>query len=205
MKHTVQDLINTVYEYFPRGIADRDPAYEQTPEWQRQKAARIPASARYETWRGMLRRLAARFPKEQFPEVEVDSECYFLQSPQVAVHLDRCYTGVLRLPARARDEENHRLVFLISFVVPYYAIRSECHVPVLLPDGKPELAHKTSFDLSPGEAPFGKVIAEEIESTFPGHEPIAPEVGLTVVPDVVAGNKWFGEATIFTCLFSDAW
>ena len=30
-------------------------------------------------------------------------------------------------------------------------------------------------------------------------------VGLTVVPEVEAGNKAFGEATLFTCLFSDDW
>ena len=50
-----------------------------------------------------------------------------------------------------------------------------------------------------------RAIAEEIEVTFPGYQPISPEVGLTVVPDVEAGGKSFGEATIFTCLFSDNW
>ncbi len=69
----------------------------------------------------------------------------------------------------------------------------------------PRVRQVRTFVLSPDEEPFAKVIAEEIETTFPGYEPILPEVGLTVVPDVQAGNKWFGEAAIFTCLFSDNW
>ena len=62
-----------------------------------------------------------------------------------------------------------------------------------------------SFTLSSDEDAFARAIAEEIEVTFPGYQPISPEVGLTVVPDVEAGGKSFGEATIFTCLFSDNW
>ncbi len=69
--------------------------------------------------------------------------------------------------------------------------------------GKPAVNAVSSFEISPADEPFAKAIAEEIEATFPGHEPMPPEVGLTIVPDVVAGRGWFGEATLFGCLFSD--
>lgn len=205
MKHSVQELIATAYELFPRGIQQGDPAYAQSPELLRQKAARIPASARYDTWRAMLRRLQARFPADQFPGVDVHNESLFLQSPTAGADLDRCYTGALWLPVRAPNEKHHELEFLVSFVVPYYVIYSSRNVLLPQPVGKLETETERSFDLSADEQPFARAIAEEIESTFPGHEPISPEVGLTVVPDVQAGNRWFGESTIFTCLFSDGW
>ncbi len=238
MKQPVKDLISRSYELFPRGIEQRDPRYAETPEVLRQKAARIPASARYNDWRSMLRRLKERFPDKQFPGVEVHNECLFLQSPTAGADSDRCYTGALWLPARDPGETRHELEFLVSFVVPYYVIQSshfeeDREVPEVPParrartviegdtfytfppdpntvnGGPMEQMQRTrrvrSFTFSPDEEPFAKTIAAEIEATFPGYEPILPEVGLTAVPDVQAGNKWFGEATIFTCLFSDDW
>jgi hypothetical protein len=206
MKHSVQELFEVAYQYFPRGMVRGDPGHEQTPEVLRQKAARVPASARYEDWRIMLRRLRVRFPEEQFPGFMVNNLSLFLQVP-TASDFDRCYTGELWLPVRSAKEKHHDLEFLVSFVVPYYTIRSECHLfnGRLTRKGNPDVDVETSFDLSPDELPFATAIEEEIRTTFPGHEPILPEVGLTVVPDVQAGNKWFGESTIFTCLFSDRW
>jgi hypothetical protein len=206
MKHSTQELIATAYEYYPRGMPDGDPRYDQTPEVLRQKAARVPASARYEDWRIMLRRLSVRFPEEQFPGVMVDNLSLFLQVP-TASDFDRCYTGEIWLPVRSVKEKHHDLEFLVSFVVPYYTIYSECQLfnGRLSPKGKPDVDIEKSFALCPDELPFAKAIEEEIRTTFPDHEPILPEVGLTVVPNVQAGNKWFGESTIFTCLFSDRW
>jgi hypothetical protein len=97
------------------------------------------------------------------------------------------------------------LEFLVSFVVPYYVLRSERQIPQEARAGELDVRFDTSFDLTPDELPIAKAIVEEVEQTFPDHEPLDPQVGLTVVPDVVAGGRWFGEATIFTCLFSDSW
>jgi hypothetical protein len=56
-----------------------------------------------------------------------------------------------------------------------------------------------------GEAP--SVIAREIEATYPGHEPIPPELGDEVVPDVAMALQAvpLGKATIYVCLLSLAW
>ena len=205
MKHSTQELIETVYQYFPRNLTGRDPQYGRTTEWERQRAARVSASARYDDWRGLLRRLQARYPRQNFPEVEIHDRSLFLRSPTAAEHLDRCFTGQVWLPFHAPSEKHHMLEFLVSFVVPYYILRSERQIPVEPRAGELGIRFDTSFDLTPDDVPFANAIVEEIEQTFPGHEPMDPQVGLTVVPDVVAGGKWFGEATLFTCLFSDAW
>lgn len=237
MKHSVEDLIAKSYDLFPRGIEQRDPRYAETPEVLRQKALRVPASARYDDWRSLLRLLSERFPEKEFPGVEIHNECLFLQSPTAGADSDRCYTGALWLPSRSPAETHHLLEFVVSFVVPYYAVQSshfedDLETPavpaaqrgriviegdtmyVFPPDPnaldeepaqKPLRRQVRTFVLSPDELPFAKAISEAIETTFAGHEPLPPEVGLTAIPDVQAGNKWFGEATIFTCLFSDNW
>jgi hypothetical protein len=208
MKHNAEDLLRISYEYFPRGIEQRDPAYEQSPEFFRQKEARIPASDQYETWRGLLRRLSARFPKERFAGVEVSNKSPFLQSPTAGANLDRCFTGELSLPIRSGIETHHWLEFLVSFVVPYYVVGSCCYVPVEPGDPQPAIAGTKlvkSFDLSSDELPFARAIVDEIEKSFPGYEPIEPAIGQMPVPDVDTAYRSLGEATIFTCLFSDSW
>ena len=207
MKHSTEELIATAYEYYPQEIPRADPRYDQTPEVARQREARVRAIARYEDWRSMLRRLAARFPEEQFPGVIVQNNSLDLEDTTSGMLWDRCYVGYLWHPVHTSKESHLSLLFLISFVVPYYTIYSERHVfnGQLTPKGKPSTTIKRSFNLSPDELPFATAIEEEIRTTFPGHEPILPEVGLTVVPDVQAGNKWFGESTLFTCLFAHFW
>jgi hypothetical protein len=207
MKHSTQELIATAYEYYPQEIPRGDPRYDQTPEVLRQREARVLAVARYKDWRPLLRRLMARFPEEQFPGVIVQNNSLELEAITSELMWNRCLAGFLWHPVHTSKESHLSLVFLVSFVVPYYTIYSERHVfnGQLTPKGNPATNIKRSFDLSPEELPFAEAIEEEIRTTFPGHEPILPEVGLTVVPNVQAGNKWFGESTIFTCLFSDLW
>jgi hypothetical protein len=214
MKHSTQELIATAYEYYPQEIPSGDPRYDQTPEVLRQREARVLAVARYKDWRSMLRRLTARFPEEQFPGVIVQNNSLEIEVATSELLWHRCFAGFLWHPVHTSKESHLSLIFLISFVVPYYTIYSERHVfngrmnvfnGRLTPKVKPSTTVERSFNLSPDELPFAKAIEEEIRTTFPDHEPILPEVGLTVVPNVQAGNKWFGESTIFTCLFSDRW
>lgn len=204
MRHTTKELVDIVHQYFPRWMENNDRDYEQSPELQRQMAARVPASQQYPAWKAMLQRLRDRFPEDRCPGVEIHNHSYFLQVP-AANTCDRCFTGQLWLPARNEEEQSHKLELLVSFVVPYYTIRSEYHVPTPLPGGKLDVEIRTTFDFSPDEVPFATAMVEEILRTFPGHEAMAPEVGQTIVPDVMTTLRGFGEATIFTCLFSDKW
>jgi len=76
------------------------------------------------------------------------------------------------------------LSFHVSLLGPYYGI----HVP-----GIPE------------EEAVALDVAREIEATYPGYQPIPPELGNEVVPDVDLVGAKFGEATIYICLFSEVW
>jgi hypothetical protein len=53
----------------------------------------------------------------------------------------------------------------------------------------------------PGEEEAATDIARAVEATYPGYEPILPELGEVVVPDVV----WFDRTTIYECLVSRQW
>lgn len=199
MKHTTEQLIAIAHEYFPRGMSFADPGYLETPEVQRQKAARVPAGARYDEWRALLTRLRARFP-----DAGVTNGSLFLQVALATLH-DRCFDGRINVPPRDEDEKQHYLEFYVSFVVPYYII---CSRSITFPPDRSARfggKHKETFELSADEVPFAKAIAEEIASTFPEHEPIPAEVALTVVPEVETANRLLSTATILSCLFTDKW
>lgn len=76
------------------------------------------------------------------------------------------------------------LSFHVSLLGPYYGI----HLP-----GIPE------------EEQVAREIAREIEAAYPGYQPIPPELGIEVVPDVAMDGVLMGTATIYMCLFSVAW
>lgn len=202
MKHTVQELIAIAYTYFPRAMLTSDPRFAGTPEAARQRAACDAASRRYGAWREVLERLRHRFPEERFPGISVVDGSPFLQVAGAEPFLDRCFTGRLGLPPRDAAEKSHCLEILVSFVVPYYTIYS---YTIGLPRERAATfggEHRRRFDLTADEQPFAEAMVQEIGKAFPDHEPISPEIGFAVVPDVQAGNKWFGESTVFTCLFS---
>jgi hypothetical protein len=91
--------------------------------------------------------------------------------------IDPAYSAYVILPGRT-------LGFHVCFLGPYYGI------------------HRTG---APGEEPAASDIAREIEATYPGYEPIPPELGNEVVPDVAPDPRLLGEATIYECLLAIAW
>jgi hypothetical protein len=90
--------------------------------------------------------------------------------------VDPAYSAYIILPECA-------LGFHVCFLGPYYAV------------------HTTG---ATGEEPAATEIAQEIEATYPGYQPIPLELGNEVVSDV-DGPQRLGEATIYDCLFSEVW
>ena len=203
MKHSIEELKSIAYQYFPRGVCGSDPAYEHTEEYRHRQAARARASADYEVWNAMLDRIEARFPAELHPNVMVENLSYFLESP-TAGPADRCFSGALWLPTRGPDEKQHKLGFLVSFVVPYHVVYSSCVVALQQPTTERDSERVIGFELSPDEAPFARGLAEEIEAAFPGHLPMLPEVGKVILPDIDDLHE-LGGVTLFDCLFTEHW
>jgi hypothetical protein len=200
VRHSLDQLLAVVYRFYPRGMNDTDAGYDDTEEHRRLVAARRHAGTGepYERWRAMLRRLDACFPGRS-----VTNRSLHLPTGSI----DACYSAWLDLPPSA-GEHARNLGFLVSFLVPSYVVYSSrmTHLDPRDPasEGR-SIRREFSFTFTGDEEPYVREIVREIEATYSGYEPMPPDVGNVIVPDVVAGLKLMGETTLYHCLFSDDW
>jgi hypothetical protein len=92
--------------------------------------------------------------------------------------LDAAYSAYVYVPG------DRKLGFHVCFLGPYYGV------------------HRTGH---PSEEPTASDIVREIEATYVGYEPIPPELGDVVVPDVALDRVDFGNVTVYDCLLSTEW
>lgn len=194
MTPSPENLLSLVYRYYPRGMNEDAPGYKETEEHRRLIRARIQASAVGNPWTVLLDRLYARFPRG------IHNGSLHLPTGG----MDAGYVGWLELPPRGWYEVHHKVGFLISFIAPRYVLYSASVVvaPTTRSSGRTQ---DIRFAFTPDEEPHAHALAGEISFVFPGYEPLPPEVGQVIVPDVVAGNKRMGQTTLYHCLFTDAW
>jgi hypothetical protein len=229
MNHTLDELLDIAFRYYPRGVGTSDhldtPRIEDTEEHARLVAARKRAAVD-ERWNAMQRRISERFPDTPFMNQS-------LHLPTGT--MDACYSFTLFPPEIPGRQD---LWFLVSFLAPYYIIFSsrltdteiatsprgfkvvlhgvpvtiskDAASSVLLNPDDESLKTVTiqrrdfvvTFDLSPDERPYAEWIAREIEATF-GVERLPAEVGDVLVPEVVTTRRSLGKARLYDCLFSD--
>ncbi len=196
MKHSIAGLTELVHRYYPRG-RPYGPDYKNTEEYRRLVDAVRSAGTDYDHhWRPMLRRLRARFPDRELRDLAIHL---------VAGNVDASYPAALALPLLQSDELSHELGFHVSILAPYYVVYS-----TRLVRAEDDLrAYKGKrcdlrLDLSPAEQPDAQVLTQEIEATY-AYEPMPPEIGNVVVPDVATNGRALGKATIYDCLLSDDW
>jgi hypothetical protein len=206
MKYSIDELVALARYYQPAA-----PWFEElkgTEHLERRLAANERATAKYDDWRAMLRRIQA-----QLPECLVSNLSTYLQARSGC---DGPFWGVLELPTLPPEIGIHELVFFVSTLAPYYVIYCQMHfyvsgsAPKLSEDSDvhaPEnrrICHAKSFEPTPEEEPHVRVLAAEIERTF-GYEALPPEIGQEIVPDVVTATSLLGETTIYDCLFMGPW
>ncbi|KYG10459.1 hypothetical protein BE21_11840 [Sorangium cellulosum] len=225
MKHSIRDLLDVVYRYYPRGIDVVEQAdiqrYKETEEYVRLVAARRRAAAD-ERWPALLRRI-----EERFPSSIITNDSFHLPTGS----LDACYRFSVSLPDAAGGRT---LWFHIGFLVPYYFVYGWRQVQFVRPPEKfrvvlggvnffisrnphdlelvsnadDERLKSVTFDesyidfeLSADELPCAEWIFRAIEATF-GCERMPPEVGMVLVPDVAVNPRALGEARLYDCLFT---
>src|ERR1043165_1815192 len=116
MRKAVDQLLSIVYRFYPRGLQEYDPGYQDSEAHRRLVEARIRAGAEDSPWRTLLDRLHARHPDA------------LIQNG--SLHLprggwDAGYAGWWKLPERGPHEEHHKIGFLISFLAEGAESRSE--------------------------------------------------------------------------------
>lgn len=192
MKHSIEALIDLAHRFHPRGIGPSDPAYDEQEPSRRLTAERRRAAAADAPWRAMLERLRARFPT-----LTIEDESRHLASGT----FDACYTAKIPLPPR-HTERSRELLVLVSIIAPYYVIlqaRSVWRAP-----GQPSAGtrREVTHEIEAPERAIATIIAAEIEDVF-GYEPMPPEIGDSIVPDVATSVRPIGQATLYDCLFTD--
>lgn len=160
MTVTRSELLDLIYQFYPRGMLDihrmHVPAGELVYDDTEENCRLIVAAARgrreWPTWKAMIRRLGDRYSLQ-------DESLHLL-----AGNVDPAYSGRIWLVLGKTSINFH-----VSLLGPYYGIQ--------LP-GVPE------------EEPVAREIAREIEATYPGYQTIPPEIGNEVIPDVSAGRDF---------------
>jgi hypothetical protein len=174
---TRTDLFDVVYRFHPRGVFPYERRHVPPGE---------PVYDDTEEHRRLLH--AAARAREAYPTwkamISRLAARYHLQND--SLHLlaggpDPAYSARIYLPGAAGEIT---LTFHVCILGPYYGV------------------HRTG---DPGEEPAASEVAREIEATYPGYQPIPPEIGDEVVPDAGPPSGPFGEATIHEFLFSEVW
>lgn len=197
MKHTVDELLQIVYHYYPRGMWDFEPGYNDTVEYRRSDTARKKAVSS-KAWLVLLDRLRIRF------HGEINNRSLGLASFKG----DACFRvthSLLPDPSRNSriNDEDHEIGLAISYIAPYYVVYSSRKIDRTYREFEPQKLQ--SFDLDDDETTDAQVMVGEMKLLFPDYEPMPPEIGNIVVPDVMAGNQELGKATLYHCFFMDSW
>ncbi|WP_437294788.1 hypothetical protein [Sorangium sp. So ce426] len=225
MKHSLNELLDVIYRYYPRGVGITDDIDVQlrnaTEEHARLVAARIRAS-KDDRWHTLLRRI-----KECFPGM-VMNESLHLPSGGC----DGCYSFTLDLA----ESNGRTLWFQVSFLAPYYIVHRSQTIEIVKqirnlfivdfqgmhfrvsgstldprlisnPDHEsprtvPIKRNYVTFELSLAEQPYADWVAHEIEAIF-DCERMPPEVGIAFVPEVATDLRIPGAVRVYDCFFSE--
>ncbi|WP_437671169.1 hypothetical protein [Sorangium sp. So ce131] len=182
MTITRSELLDVVYRFYPRGVHKIQRIYVPPGE---------PVYEDTEEHRRLVE--AANHGRAQYPTwkamIRRLGDRYGLQNESlslVAGGSDPAYSARIYRPRDSGPvpsiSDRASLSFHVSLLGPHYGIHSR---------GEPD------------EIPAA--VAKEIEATYPGYQPIPPELGNEVVPDVDMDGLMMGEATIYVCLFSNVW
>lgn len=184
MKHTVDELLQIIEKHYWRSTSydESEPHSARDCLIEARKAAGKPNTP----WRELLARLYARFPNR------VTNRSLHLAGGG----FDACYSLTV-------DHPPQTISVLISIIAPYYVVYSSRKVDRTYRDSDP--AKLQAFDLDDDEKADAQIIVDEMKQLFPEHEPMLPDIGNIVVPDVMAGNQELGKATLYHCLFTDSW
>lgn len=177
-KVTRAELLDVVYRFYPRGMLDI--SREHVPPGE-------PVYDDTEEYRRLVE--AANRGRAEYPRWEAMirrlPDRHNLRDESLSLvsgATDPAYSARVYRPRDLELRNNPSISFHVSLLGPYYGIHDRGE-----PDEKPA------------------AIAAEIESTYPGYQPIPPELGNEVVPDVAMFGVSFGKATIGICLFSTVW
>lgn len=179
---TRSELLDVVYRFYPRGVLPYEPRYVPSDE------RAYDDTEEHRRLVDAARRGRAEYPIWQAMIRRLGERCC-LQDESLhllAGGVDPAYSARIYRPGDVESSSllgsRASLSFHVCILGPYYGI------------------HDTGETGDESAA-----IAAEIEATYPGYEPIPPEIGNEVVADVAMDGVSLGQATIYQCLLSTRW
>jgi hypothetical protein len=182
MKITRSELLDVVYRFYPRGVRNLIRIYAPPNETfyddTEEHLRLVEASNRGRAEYSTWQAMIRRLGDRY----RLQNESIFL----LAGGVDPAYSARIYRPGDIGSSPSPgpgaSLSFHVSLLGPYYGVHDR---------GEPD--------------EISAAVAEEIEATYPGVQTIPPELGNEVVPDVEMNGAVMGKATIYICLFSEAW
>ena len=182
MMITRSELLDVVYRFYPRGVQKIQRNYvppDETVYFDTEEYRRLEEAAN---------RGRAEYPTWN-AMIRRLGDRYGLQNESLSLlsgGVDPAYSARIYRPKDLEPvpSPNSRasLSFHVSLLGPYYGVHDS---------GEPD--------------EITAAVAAEIEATYPGYQPIPPELGNEVVPDVDMDGLMIGDATIYVSLFSNVW
>lgn len=183
---SLQELLQTVYRFYPVRLHEDAPGYRATPEMQRLAEARRRALEERAAWDHFLERA-----RESLPGFGVDDWSFRLQAGH-----DACYHARITLPGiNARSARRDEVVVMASILAPVAFIYTSVTT---------KRDRHSSRRLFPCPIHATHEAYARCESLV--HEIMqSPQVRRALlflsVPDVEYGNHSFGEVRLVDCLF----
>ncbi|MFO0587291.1 MAG: hypothetical protein U0441_07125 [Polyangiaceae bacterium] len=229
MKLSVESLFEAVYRHYPRNIAVDDDLYKASEEYQRLAAARRSAGTgeQREIWYAFLRRVDERLS----PAIVQNMSLHLPTGAHDAGYIGHVFLPDAE--GRTRPTIGLLISFLVPCYLLYrwhvelrepdpamvasaaasrtfflgdtmYVVKLDHPAARFIPPTVfgPQLHSVEGLDFFPEERPHADWLAQEIQKTW-GAEPMPPEIGRLVVPDIALGSRRLGEATLYDCLFTD--
>ena len=232
MKHNVNELKDTIYRYYPRGIDITNDKFAELRTASEENARLVATGRRAavdERWRSMRRRAS-----ERFPGMLMNQSLYLHPKTEWC---DGGYSFTIDLQSYAGIDRESTLYFHISFIAPYYVVhrlrtisalkkqRTDSFVVVVhglriyvsrsvfdpgaVPGFADDLVKSVTvsetcaeFDLLSDGRRCAELVAGDIKEIF-GYEFLSPDIGKLLVSDVMTDRRLPGEATVYDCVFSD--
>jgi hypothetical protein len=184
VKHSVDELLQIIDQHYWRSASydGSEPYGARDCLVEVRKEAGKPNTP----WSELLARLYKRFPDR------VTNRSLHLTGGG----FDACYSLTV-------EQAPHEIGLAICFIAPYYVVYSSRNVDRTYRESEPKKLQ--AFVLDDDEKADAQVMIDEMNLLFPAHEPMPPDIGNIVVPDVMAGNQELGKATLYHCFFTDSW
>jgi len=189
---TTEALVHLVHRFYPAGLDNEDPRYNESEEGQRLNEVILANVKPSQSWKDFIQRLRGEFPGCSLWDTTIPRHdpCYGVRVSQPGF-----------VPGDPRCDD---VVCLLSQIAPVYAL----YASHTLKTGPDQGDYWLRYPPFPPEFQAQEArLAGLIESTF-GFTRLSNDTLLTPVPDLVPSSANFvlGEAQLIDCLFSrDRW